>query len=326
MIYIVGDLHVRKEAPFFSATNKVLSLLETEMFFNPKSTFIQLGDFFHSAKPYPKEYSLALQKIEKLSVLGKVYIMAGNNAHEYHYLQKTYAIDPLIKENVHLIQTPEVIAIENKIFLFLPWIPQEAVKALGASSMEELYSDIGQYISLPEKVDYVLYHFEDETVFLGGENHGIDLSYLEKLYPSIRRVGGHIHLQTPNYLGSPYQTRYDEKGQVGRYLAIDEDKEEYKVLPPFIRHLDIDYSDEPQSSDISDYILTISNAPSVDSAYRKFSQEKVFIRDVKLKFKENREETQDQENSNSSIKEYLFDYLKTNKVDKETSKYLLNLF
>lgn len=322
---IIGDLHIRKEEPFNTGATVALEQLEDDQ----KNFLIFLGDFFHSSKPFPGDYLLAITKLIELSRKNIVYIMAGNNAHEYHYIQKTWAIDPLEMENVVLVKRPKTFEIENKTYLMLPWVPQEVAKEYGAESIEELYSDIGKFIDLPKHIDYVLYHFEDETVFMGGVNHGIDLTYLDKLYPQIKRIGGHIHLQSENYLGTPYQTRYDEKGQIPHYLVIDKDTETYKDLELYFEFVDVNYEDEvPIVSNIKAAILTISNAPSVKAAEDKFRPHygNIFIRKIELSTGEERTLTIDQEEKNSSVKEFLNDYLSINNVDKKTSKYLLNLF
>jgi hypothetical protein len=323
---IIGDLHTRKEEPFKSAVKyvfKQLELAESE----EEGSIIQLGDFFNSKKPFPGDYEFAMSGLATLAEKNKIYIMAGNNAHEYHFIQKTWAIDPLILDNVELIKFPICKVIENKTYLFLPWIPQEVAESYKAVSIEDLYSNIGKFITLPEKIDYVLYHIEDETVFMGGVNHGIDLTYLEKAYPNIKRIGGHIHLQSENYLGTPYQTRYDEKGQIPHYLLIDGDEETYQELNLYFKYIDIDYEDELDES-WDCVLLTVKNAPSVQAAYDKFTDpvKKIYFRDVQLKIGEQRETTMDMEEKDSSVKELMVDYLAINKVDDKTSKYLLKLF
>lgn len=323
---IIGDLHTRREEPFSSGARYVLKQLEL-LDSEENGAIIQLGDFFNSKKPFPGDYDFALTHLAELAKTNKIYIMSGNNAHEYHFIQKTWAIDPLEMENVELIKEPIVKEIEDKTYLFLPWIPQEVAERFKAESIEDLYSNIGNFIDLPDRIDYVLYHFEDETVFMGGVNHGIDLSYLEKSYPDIERIGGHIHLQSKNYLGTPYQTRYDEKGQIPHYLLINEDGETYKELSLYFKYVDIDYEDDlDESKDC--VLLTVKNAPSVQAAYDKFTDpiRKIYFRDVQLRIGEERESSVEMEETDSSIKEFLTEYLDINKVDKKTSKYLLNLF
>lgn len=328
MIYLYGDLHVRKEEPFFSAAKETLEILHGLT--DSGDVLIQLGDFFHTSKPYPKEYSMVLEQMSKMAEKGvDIIVMAGNNAHEYHYTQKTYAIDPLVNERVRIIKDPTVLKVEDSTFLFLPWVPLELARGFGAENIDDLYSRIWDFIEKPDKLDYVLYHFEDETVFMGGVNTGVDLTYLHKDFPQLKRIGGHIHLQSKNYIGTPYQTRYDEKGQIGRIYTIDGNSrlEEQPIQGElYPQYVDIPYDHEPFSKE-GVYILTISGAPSVGAAYSKFLQDNTFIRDVKIEASEKRMDTLDQEDGEtSSIKEYLQEYIKTNKVDLETSKYLLGLF
>ena len=147
MIYILGDTHIRKEEPYFSAVKNIFEDLYSVM--KDGDTLIQLGDFFHTYKPFPKEYSLAFNWLEKISAKGiKTYIMAGNNAHEYHHLQKSYAISPLESiGNVFLIKDASVLTINGFNFCFLPWMPDSAVQSLGYES----FSDYMANLSLEEK-------------------------------------------------------------------------------------------------------------------------------------------------------------------------------
>lgn len=49
-LYVVGDLHIRKEEPFFSSASKVLELVLGDMEDGDEVLF--LGDVFHGARPY----------------------------------------------------------------------------------------------------------------------------------------------------------------------------------------------------------------------------------------------------------------------------------
>jgi DNA repair exonuclease SbcCD nuclease subunit len=328
MIYILGDTHIRKEEPYYSAVNNVFKEIYEEC--NEGDTIIQLGDFFHTYKPFPKEYSLAFYWIEKLSSKNvKLYIMAGNNAHEYHHLQKTYAIDPLDSfDNVILIKDIEKLTVENISFLVLPWIPESRVKSL---KLEDVCVMLKNYINNLESsdIDYFLYHYEDETVFMGGENRGIDFSFVESMIPGIKRIGGHIHLQSDNYLGTPFQTRFDELGQVGRYYTVEDNYLKSHELKNYVKHLKIDFDSDCPKLEFKEQkiVVNISDAPSVDSVYEKFKDRHIFINDIKLRFSENRTETlAEGMDSESSIKELLNEYITINNVDRKTSSYLLNLF
>lgn len=329
MIYLVGDLHIRKEEPFFSAIDGIFKELYDKC--KAGDTIIQLGDFFHTYKPFPKEYTKALKWLNKFDAMGvNIIIMAGNNAHEYHHLQKTYAINPLKSvKSVEIITKLSFIKIEGLIFFVIPWIPEEIIRKANCEAIEDY---IQKFINKNSKIkaDFLLYHYEDETVFMGGVNHGIDFTFIEDQMPGIKRIGGHIHLQSKNYIGSPYQTRYDEKGQISRFFSIDKTSlvKEFK-FKQYIKYLDLNYKDNLPELDFPEQklILTIEEAPSIDSAQNKFNTDNIFIRDVQLEFSEDRQILAAQDlDVKVSIKELLHEYLKINKVDKKTSKYLLDFF
>lgn len=328
MIYVIGDTHIRKEEPYYSAIDQMF----TELYLVCKSgdTIIQTGDFFHSYKPFPKEYSLAFYWIEIFSLKGvRLIILSGNNAHEYHHLQKTYAIDPLASsKNVALIKDIEVLTIEDISFLFLPWLPDSLIREKGFEKVEDYLRSFIYENNLSD-IDYFIYHYEDETVFMGGENRGIDFSFVEDKLFGITRIGGHIHLSSSNYIGAPYQTRFDEKFQTGSYYTIKDDVLMAHSFSQFIIHKELDFEDEIPVSEFEgqNFVLNITNAPSVDSVYDKFKKKHIFINDISLKFSEKRISTLTEEiDSKSSMKELLLEYISINKVDKETSDFLLNLF
>lgn len=329
MIVLVGDLHVRKEEPFYQAVNSVFDTLYNLT--KEGDTIIQVGDFFHSYKPFPKEYDLAFSWLRCLSDGGrKIIILAGNNAHEYHHQQKSYAIQPLESiENVQLVLDPEVLTVEGIKFLCLPWLPYSSIKLnYGKESLEEAVFSYIENLE-EETINYVLYHFEDETVFMGGANTGVDLSVLEKKYPNIKRVGGHIHLRNKNYIGTPYQTRADEIGQTGVCYIIEDGVQREKEFKQYITYMNVDYSDDVPDKSFGDnsIILNIKGAPSVDDAYEKFRAPHIHINSVSLMFKTSEVGENSMEvKGGASISQMLNEFLQVNKIDKKVSDYLKGLF
>ena len=329
MTYILGDLHTRKEEPFFSAVDLVFNELYTVV--NTGDTIIQLGDLFHTYKPFPTEYFKIFMWINKFKEKGVSFIiMAGNNAHEYHHLQKTYAISPLASvSSVTTLTDMTFFTVEGITYFAIPWMPDEKVRKAGFETTEDYIRDFVEKST--EKADYLLYHYEDETVFMGGENHGIDFTFIEDKMPNIKRIGGHIHIQSPNYIGTPYQTNVAEIDQISRYYSIDKDNilTSYD-FKQYVKYVNISFEDDIPLQDFKKQalLLTVSDAPSVDSVYEKFKLPYTYIRDVSLKFSEIRQLSEAKEglDARSSIKNLLQEYIKTNKVDEKTSNYLLSLF
>ncbi len=341
---VVGDLHIRKEEPFFTAGKRILrDITETT---NDGDFILLLGDTFHTSKPYPEEYNLFIRFI-KNNLKKKIIILQGN--HDFNGTWNSYSIDPLKNfDNVRVIKEPCILESEDgKRSLYLPWISTNFLKENDFSSktMKEFYENEFSESSFFTKIEksfnvdalyqnssinYLYYHFEDETVFMGGENHGIDLSKYDKMFPGIKRIGGHVHLQSKNYIGTPYQTRYDERNQKGKILIRDSGKGEdfrEKELNTYLEFVDIDYNEniEDYNNSEIDYILTVKNAPSVKSVFDKFKSSNTYIRDISILTSEESSDIQE-EDSNKTRKEYLMQYLKKYNVDKQTSGYLLNMF
>ena len=322
---IVGDLHLRKEQPFLSAAQKVLgTILDIT---STDDHVIFLGDFFHSSRPYPEELRIASSFFSDFK--GKITILAGN--HEFLQTRDSFA-EYAFGDAIEFIEEPT----ETEEFLYLPWISSSRVYQKGYDTLKEFYEGyLANFVSeYPEssKPLYVLYHFEDETTFMGLDELGIDLSFLEKRIPNrkIVRVGGHIHVPSENYLGTPYVTRRDESGK-GSFILVRDGEEDFRSIeiPTLISYEDVDYDDLNHlkfNPNIS-YILSVENVPHADVLFDwKKSHPNVWIDDYTLKFGEDRvilDETKDQA---ESIKEYLELFIKQNKVDKDTANYLLSVF
>jgi len=312
MIYVLGDLHIRKEEPFFSAARDVLNHMKSIL--RQDDILIQAGDLFHTSKPFPKEYELIfsfLNWAQKNNI--KTYLLAGN--HDYHYGQGTYSIDPLKDYVEEIIYEPNVYNVDEegtKVF-FLPWQPIKNFKEV----VEKEYPD--KFESKIKEANFLIYHFSDETIMFGSSYQGTDLRPFEKVNPSIKRLGGDIHVKSSNYIGTPYQTRYDEKGQIGRYATLLQDELSYFDLPIFTSYEDVEYDEGFSSSQKNYYpILTIKNAPSVDAARQKYSDYP--IRLIETITSMDRVEAEEKELS--SLKEALSEFLTINSVDKHTKEYL----
>lgn len=323
MTKFLQDLHIRNEEPFSSASENVLRDVLGDM--GEGDTLIQLGDLFHTSKPYPEEYRRILEIFQEAISRG-VWIILLTGNHDFHYDRNSYATAPLqvFGDDIEIISEPTLKEVEGKQILFLPWMPHTLVRRkYKVKTLKEYYEEVFPETLDYEHVDYVAYHFEDETVFMGGVNSGINLSYLERKYPNIKRVGGHIHLQSKNYLGTPFQTRYDEKGQIGRVGVVRDGVFEYETLKQYVAYVDIDYEDELEETDYP-VILTIKNAPSIKRAYEKFKNANTFIRKVELTVGSERE-LGEENLGEASLREMMNSFIKKNNVDKQTSSYLLEL-
>lgn len=323
MIKFLQDLHMRNEEPFSGASESILRDVFKDM--KAGDTLIQLGDLFHTSKPFPEEYRRVLEIFQEAISKGvRIIVLTGN--HDYHYDKNSYSTAPLqvFGEDIEIISEPTLKEIEGNQILFLPWMPHTLLRRKHkVKTLKEYYEEVFSEKMDFERVDYVAYHFEDETVFMGGINTGVNLSFLERKYPNIRRVGGHVHLQSKNYLGTPFQTRYDEKGQEGRVGVVKDGVFKYEPLKQYVAFVDVEYEDDIEEEDFP-FILTIKNAPSIKRAYEKFKNPKTFIRKVELTIGSERE-LGEENLEEASLREMMNSFVKKNNVDKQTSSYLLEL-
>lgn len=334
-VRIFGDIHLRKEEPFFTVAKDVLDLAGKDLVKGDKLIF--LGDFFHTSRPYPEEIRVAKKYFDKWETEGiDVSILAGN--HEYHAGRDTYAEQLFEEHEVHFFDKVHLESVESLdcSFLFLPWISKARLLSMGYNSMKEYYeSDFLSSLSegFLGKTVFLLYHFEDESTFTGLEKTGVDLSILEDRLSDIGvssvRIGGHIHLGDKNYLGTPYATRKDESGGTFRYFEISDDGCEYVSLPTLLAYKEVEYDNLSSTRFLPSvsYLLTIKNAPSSDSVFEYVKGRKnLFVEDYTLRFNEDRTITSDDKEEKASIREYLELFLKQNKVDTDTTNYILEVF
>lgn len=325
---IYGDLHLRKEEPFLSAAKTILSQIESST--SSDDHVIFLGDFFHTSRPYPEELKVAIDFFEKCKA--KVTILAGN--HEYHNTRQTFVEEAFEDSSyIEFIKEP----VEKDGFLYLPWVSMQTFRRAGFESLKEYYEDwiMNKWEPLEEKGTLtVLYHFEDETTFMGIDEVGVDLSLVQKRVPNrtIKRIGGHIHLISDNYIGTPYTTRKDEERETFVYLKRDEEGGEFvpQLLPKLIEFKSIMYPDlssfVPKESRY--YIVEIHSAPSSEELYSwKSKYPNIFLADYSLLYGDDRSTEEIQEDlSNHNIRDFLELFIKRNKVDSETANYLLSIF
>lgn len=331
MIYILGDLHTRQEEPFFTAVSGILDRFK--ILLKPKDHLIQLGDLFHRSKPTPKEYSLIFSFVQWCLVNDVLFsVMNGN--HDYNAYQDTFSTDPL-QEFINIYNTPLAnFSVGDTLFVFLPWLSPRQVKQITneSLSLKQFYEEFlpsqentSTLLNLFKQVIF-MYHFPDETIAFG-EQVGINLSVYNKLHSNLIRVGGDIHKPVRNYLGTPYQTRYDEKGNKSSYYQFDEKNESLKriFLPTFLEFIDVDFN-EPfnPSTDPDTTILTVFNAPNMNAAQEKFSN--YHIRAVESESSIDRVIKDSEEGTESNIKKLFSEFVTINKLDKTTTDYIREVF
>lgn len=332
---IVGDLHLRKEQPFLSAANKVLDIISESVSKGDRVIF--LGDFFHTARPYPEEFKVANDFFHNCRA-EEITILAGN--HEYLQTRDSFSEYAFEKGLFRFIDSPVEVHDADCDYLFLPWVSSYRVTQMGFRDLRDYYenwlSKWSPMYSDPDRPLYVLYHFEDETVFAGVDELGVDLSVIEEKAEGKRvtRIGGHIHnpSASSNYLGTPYMTRKDDSSgeRPFYYLEKEEGEDFHRVeIPSLIEYLYADYDDLKDITFDSGifYILSVAGVPSSESLFDwKSCRPNVWIEDYTLRFGDSRAVLESTEEKAASIREYLKLFIKQNRVDKDTANYLLSIF
>lgn len=334
MVRVIGDIHLRSEEPFFSVTKEFMTDLLARC--KEDDCLVFTGDFFHRARPYSEELKEARGFFEKCkSKRIKIIILPGN--HEYFRDRGTWAEDVFDGYDIEFITEPSVISILYGVqFVFLPWMPSAQIqKEMGVRDMKSYYAKKLPEIMASIHKDanaYIVYHFEDETVFTGVEDVGVDLSCLEdKFGKCIIRLGGHIHNPSKNYIGAPYATRKDESGFRRHIVEIDPKTQDYAFvdIPSKIEFKTLMYDElKDQVYDPSiRYIIKVLNAPSFEAVKSYIdSKENVYLDDYELKFNEERIIFEDKTDSLDSVRDFLNLYIKQNKIDSDTANYLLSIF
>ena len=335
MVYVIGDVHLRAEEPFFSVTKEFFESLLSIL--DEKDKLVFTGDFFHRARPYSEELKCARDFFEKLKVKHiHAAILAGN--HEYFRDRDTWAEDVFTDYDIEFIDQPQLCECYYGVqIMFMPWVPlKKIMRCSSAKNIKEYYENeiIPKCLDKvnPNKNLYLVYHFEDETVFTGIDGVGVDLSMFEKKYGKIvTRLGGHIHNPTVNYIGTPYATRADENGFERHIAKIDQYTQDLEIIPMQERIVfeKLEYGELASQSfdENKKYVVTVLDAPSLESV--KCTTDKhpnVWLDDYELKFNEDRQIMKDKSDEFQSIRDFLSLYIKQNKVDSSTANYLLSVF
>ena len=118
---IVGDLHIKE-----SELQELDRIFEKDILPISADEFLQVGDWFHSNKPTPKEQVFSVELIQKLKKqFKKVTILSGNGKHDI--LNGTSAIEYFRVLGVNCVVGDHI---EDNI-LYGHWMVQESEHAFG---------------------------------------------------------------------------------------------------------------------------------------------------------------------------------------------------
>lgn len=321
----VGDLHIRKEQwardGVEGTLDEIMRICGTrkdidEVFF--------LGDVFNQSRPYPEEIRIFSEFLSNMGT--HITVLAGN--HEYLETRDSYAEDALVREeSFDFIESPCIRDFGNYRVVCLPYLPIHRLNQLGCNTMSEYYEDkYLKFISSTEdkedlkKKTVIVYHFEDETQSFGS---GVDLRGYDRLFPNSTRIGGHIHNQVKNYIGTPYQTRADESENDAGVLYLYNGELTKVRLPFFVKFESVQYGKEVERPEENTHLmLRILDAPSYDavvSKYGKIPNSEIYDYEV-VSAEERSIDTGKREDK--TILQMLDDFIRDNHVRKDVSDYL----
>lgn len=333
-LIFVGDLHIRKDAWAKKAVDGVFNVLLERA--GKGDTIFFLGDVFNTSRPYPEEIAQFNEFLERSPA--DIAILMGN--HEYLDYRDTFA-EEIYKSSkrVDVIDTPVERTYGVVGVVCLPFIPlhrlmyQYHVKTLADVYSGELGDKLAKesVASIKDsQVRFLAYHFEDETQFMGIDRAGVNLGCFEKVWPDIKRIGGHVHRQVRNYLGTPYQTRADEMANGrGRYVVVDTESGKTGMLefPWLVKFDSISFGEQMHrpTSDTT-MMLKVVDAPSYEAVKERYGDNGingVYIRDFELTAGMQRDVDGGSDTADGkSIRDMLEDFIVANDVDKVTSDYL----
>ena len=309
MIYWVGDLHCKEKSPFFERTNKFIDWLKEKITSN--DTLVLFGDITDTNHPTPIEvdqvYKLILECGAKQTI-----IIQGN--HDIKRSRTGLDIFQSFK-NIECIYYPKEIEIEGKKVLCLPHY--ESKQSGTYLDMKKDYSPTGIVFEKFGKndYDYIIGHFSNKPTF----GSHIDISH----FFGKKVLMGHEHIQREDYIGTPYITRFDEKGKKSYIGITNEDNFKLEEVPKFLDYYTIQYGDQIKYNPYEG-IYDIEDCPDKESAMTMYSN--YFIHKIKLKNAHVHIKSEKQESTKKTIKEYLSLFIDKQQFPKPLEEKVVSVF
>lgn len=278
-LIIIGDLHYNSKEPRINAMQDFNNWFLNQGFNNENNIALFLGDIFDESKPDPETNELVLKFFSNLK-FKKIFIVQGN--HEYSGLTKQSANQILTKfNNIEIITNLKKLDVENLHCLCLPYF----YPSQNGKNIYDVYNNLSEDF-INDKYDYVFGHIEDETQHFG--NNFINLSKLKG-----KRILGHIHIPSDNYLGVPVISRYDERNIDCKIASISfKDKLiNYIEVPKLLNYYNVEYPND-LIFEVPYPIFTINNCIKDKGCkeyyINKYKDKKLYFRE--FKYKEEKEE------------------------------------
>lgn len=323
-LIIVGDTHFRSKSPFYESQLDFIEWFLSQEFNNENNTVFFEGDISDNCIPDPITNDLIISFFNRMKFKRRI-VQQGN--HEFSRSIKQTALEILksLNKEVEIIDFIKQIDIDGLKCLTLPYFYPSQTQERNITNIYTFYNNLPkEYYSL--KFDYIFAHLENENQNFGNGRF-VDTSKFQG-----RKIMGHIHLISLEYIGVPVISRYDEKGQKCRIIEIDIDtkKERNIEVPRFLDYVDIQYPNDLDFQNIKYPIFSISNYQDKDASLRyyqnKYPEKKLFFRWNNKKRKSQDIENIENEENSKSIDEYFFEYIESLKKDKDFKDSCLNYY
>jgi hypothetical protein len=243
---VVGDLHVKKSEPYFSAQVKFLQwLLE-----NYKTeTIVQVGDLWDTSSPHSDVEHFLLSVFKQFK---EVHLLVGNHC----YSSKTGVRSKIFKHlpNVFVYEKDSEAVIDGYTCLMLPY-----------------QNNMSHYSDMKIICDFVFSHVTNEEDSFGGEFVSFTGINCKNIF------NGHLH-QHSTYrdgkfinTGAVLPTRNKEiQNPIYRITKENgEIKLEEIAVPEFMVIKEINYSVDPSTLN-KDWLYNVVEAPSYNDVFDKF--------------------------------------------------------
>ena len=273
-LVFLGDIHLRDDKNYFRATcDEFLSWYKDWEYNNSSNILLLAGDLVENALLSGTVVDY-LQKFAIYSKFKEVHICVGN-----HDIRKYNDENQLAYEfyknfdNFHIYDESTKITVEGKRGLILPYFKGTNFYGI---TMSDLYSNLYKNKTYQEHFDFVLGHFNEDSMIFGGDVNPI--TNLDKL-DADRIILGHIHtrnIRPDLYIGSVFAGKKGENDYKRSALILDEEGWHEERLPLFNEFITVTYPDKLPQSKSKVPIYTVLNCGSEQLAESKYG--KIFLR------------------------------------------------
>ena len=273
-IVFLGDIHFRDDKDYFRRVGEIfLDWYKSWEYNTPDNYLCLAGDLVEN----PLLSGTVADFLEKFAIWSKfkeVHICVGN-----HDVRKINDENQLAYEffknfdNFHIYEDATKITIEGKKGLILPYYKGQNFYGY---TMSEFYSNLYDNKVYQEHFDFLLGHFNEDSMLFGGDVNpirNIDKLDVDKI------VLGHIHtryIRPDMYIGSVFAGKKGENDTTRSAWILDDNGWREERLPLFNEFITFQYPEALPKSNSKVPIYTILNCGSEHVARSKYGN--IFIR------------------------------------------------